>query len=285
VTTRIRFLVVVCVVLFALVLLPVEQADAISGVVHSTNQGFDNCQTQPAAFYDDWYLNSAFYNFLTYLGGTNTNCDGGYQSVAWYSHNVSHHWGLYLVWAGRQSVCDYPNFNDYISSNTSTAYSQGQSAGQYALQQAIAYGFAAPNIITFDLEGYPDQGNCRDAASSYISGWDKYLEDHNIYPAVYGSSGASYLADFKSISYPPDLVHAGDVASPPNSNVNHIDYLGDTAWQHSRHKQWNVSAHSVTYGTHTLTGPPGQPAFDFDCNDGYVNPGGASTINDSICGN
>jgi len=151
----------------------------------------------------------------------------------------------------------------YISTNTTTAYSQGYAEAQAAFQAAVNLGFdmtGAPLI--YDLESYNGGTTCRNAAKAFINGWVAYL---HISPAqkagVYGSACGSYLDDFSTITNVPDFIwFAWWNGNPSTSNITCIS---TSHWaNHQRHKQY-AGGHTETYGGVTIN-------MDNDCSNGPV---------------
>ena len=286
--SKIRSAAIACALAFVLSVLPAEPAFSIGGSAHSNTQGFDNCEAQSTAFYNDWIsTNSPFWQTIAYFAGGNRACANTALSPSWFNLNAAYGYAFYLTFVGKQSYCNHTAYAYTISQNTATAFNEGYAAAGVADTAVDNFLLTGTLTIEFDLEGYTNNPTgCRAAAASFIEGWDEGLEAAGHFPSVYGSSVSSYLVDFKSISTPPVVVRAANVASPPNPDVNHIDGLDPSWWQHSRHKQWAVSAHTKTYGSHTLTGPGSTgPALDWNCDDGLVSPNSASQLNSPTCGN
>ncbi len=79
-----------------------------------------------------------------------------------------------LLGGSAQSSC-WDSGTPQISLNTTTAYNQGVSEANLAVDRLTELGLASADktgsVVYYDLEGYSATTGCRDAAKAFITGW------------------------------------------------------------------------------------------------------------------
>lgn len=240
---------------------------AMAAVSISQGMGIDACglmnnTTRARAFWD----NTPYHNIGVYIGGSAASCPT--NSASFVSSLVSMGWHILPLWVGPQAPCS--DFASRFSSNTTTAFDQGRDQALAAYQKLVNLGMSTDNTpVIYDLEAF-NTGNttCLNAAKAFIRGWTVQM---HVAPAqkagVYGSSCASGLSSYASISPPPDFIDGADWDGIKSTwNLACVS----TSWwvNNQRHKQYR-GGHSETWNGVTVS-------VDSDCSNGPVYPGGNS---------
>lgn len=135
-----------------------------------------------------------------------------------------------------------------FSSDTSTAFGQGRDEADRAVSAALGLGFPAyDTLIYYDLEAFnTSDSTCVAAAKSFINGWDYQLGHVREYPCgVYGSSCASNMSGYATITYKPDQV---DLANWDSSNKTayNVRCVSNVYWsQNQRIHQWAAGVYET----------------------------------------
>ncbi len=119
-------------------------------------RGFDACLTFSASAMQTWWTYSPYFFASALMGGNNVQCNNSNMSASWVSTVASQGWDLIPYWYSYQapSGCALGSFSNYMSSNTSTAYTQGANSAYTAEGTAKNLGVAAGSIIYDDMEAY-----------------------------------------------------------------------------------------------------------------------------------
>ena len=234
-------------------------------------QGFDKCEIPTLSQMQNWITNSPYGVVNLYIGGSCRSCSNSALTASYVSQLSQQGWKFIPTWVGPQSAC-WGGSCGSISNDPATAYNQGISEANAAIDVAIDLGLALADgsgaIIYYDLENY-DTTNiaCRNAAKSFISGWTAQLHARGSEAGVYGSSCGSAISDFATISNIPDAVWAAHWLTPyqyrPDATVWDVACLSNGIWgNHQRIRQY-AGGHDETWGGVTL---------NIDCNviDGIV---------------
>jgi hypothetical protein len=245
----------------ATVIMSAAPAQAASGI--SQRLGVDACGLNTTARATAFWNSTPYYNFGLYMGGSAATCP--MNSAAFVSALVNQGWRLLPIWVGPQAPCS--SFASRMSSNTATAYTQGQNEAVAAYQRLISLGMSTENTpVTYDLESY-NTGNtgCVNAVKSFMQGWVYQL---HLPPAqkagVYGSTCASGLSALATFSPTVDFVTGA--AWDGNRNTATMPCINPASWsQNQRHKQYQ-GGHNETWNGVTIQ-------VDSDCSNGPVYPG------------
>jgi hypothetical protein len=249
----------------ALATAPASPARADVGI--SQLFGVDSCALMNNAnAAQKFWTDTPYTNFGLYIGGVDARCPVNGASFVTTLRNIG--WQLMLIWVGPQSSCLTGQTSPaYISNSTSTAYTQGTNEAGAAYNKLLGLGIGAQDTpITYDLEPW-DTGNstCASAARSFIQGWVDELHVGIAQKAgVYGSTCASGLSLFASITTPPDYIVGAQWDGNRKTSVMSCVPANDWA-NHQRHKQYNGDINR-TYNGLTLS-------VDEDCSNGPVYPG------------
>jgi len=242
-------------------------------------QGFDKCEIPTLTQMQNWITNSPYGAVNLYIGGSCRSCPNLALTASYVSQLSQQGWKFIPTWVGPQSAgCDL--CGDKISNDPATAYNQGISEANAAIDVAIDLGLALADgsgtIIYYDLENYDTTNTLyRDAAKSFISGWTGQLHARGSEAGVYGSSCGSGISDFASISNVPDAIWSAHWLIPyhyrPDATVWDVACLSNGLWvNHQRIRQY-AGGHDETWGGITL---------NIDCNviDGIVASVGSADI-------
>lgn len=271
---------------------------ATAGTGESQQRGFDTCSAPSTSTMQTWWDSSPYYAIGIYLGGANRSCSQPNLTSSWISTvtNSTQRWGVIPIWVGPQMpnpTCQtlHTYAGGYISTNTSTAYSQGQSEASAAYNALSSLGMSTQSTpIAYDLEGNNNAQNstCQGIANAFINGWDSVLA---IPPAqasgVYGSAASDYFNSYASIANVPTFIWFAEQNST-GASAKRSNYVASTLWVgYQRHKQYDLN-------DGTCSGCDNDPAdysfggismqVDVDCSDGPIYSAGESYLNSSsIC--
>jgi photosystem II stability/assembly factor-like uncharacterized protein len=171
-------------------------------------QGFDKCEIPTINQLQNWISNGPYEAVNLYIGGSCRGCANSALSASYVSQMSQQGWKFIPTWVGPQSAC-WGGTCSSISNDPAIAYNQGVSEANAAIDTAVDLGLALADgsgtAIYYDLEGYDTTNTtCRNAAKAFISGWTARLRERSNQVGVYGSSCASAINDFASISNVPD---------------------------------------------------------------------------------
>jgi hypothetical protein len=233
-------------------------------VLYQTTNGFDTCAAKTQTMLSDWWNSTPWWDIGMYLGGSvgqSVGCDDGAAAV---DRALNTGYGVTLYWYGPQMgpPCNIGTYSQYISLNTTTAYNQGVAQANSANSAAKAAGLPYATQIFYDMEAYYANSGCRAAAKAFINGWDYQLDVNTAWAgAAYGSSCASYVSDWASITYVPTAISPSDTALDNGSQYGY-PCLSNGLWnQHQRVGQFSTD--NATYNGYNLT-------IDENCADAYL---------------
>lgn len=224
--------------------------------------GFDTCTAPSSAVMDNWWHASPFRSVGVYIGGSARACSQPNLTPTWIQNRSGTGWGFVNTWVGPQAPCT--SYRSRFSNRASTAYSQGAAQAGKAYTAAAGLGYPMPDVIVYyDLEGFDTtKSSCVRAAKSFVNGWTHGLKARGARSGVYGSSCASAIDSYASISLPPDDMWIANWNGSPG--VYKVSCVADNHWtQHQRIHQY-VGGANVRYGDYTLN-------IDKDCSDGLMN--------------
>jgi hypothetical protein len=244
------------------------------------SQGFDACVDPSESQMSAFWSGSPYWWLGTYIGGSSMACSQPNLSATWLGDEYNAGWRFQYIWVGPQPPCT--TYTSRFSSNTSTAFTQGQNEAISAVNTLINnLGVANPatsTALVYDLDAAPS--SCQAATNSFISGWDYQL---SLYPAqesgVYGGVCTSSLQSYANISHVPVFIWGGlwDGNRSTKNLWDSVDNCGVTSgsWVYSqRLKQWK-GPHNETWNGVTLN-------VDDDCANSWINPNNIAGA-DSAC--
>jgi len=231
-------------------------------IVNTVLTGADSCAAPSAATMKNWWTNSPMSWWGIYIGGVNRSCAQPNLTASWVTTVTGYGWYLTPIWVGLQNPCINSGRGSKFSTNTTTAFSQGETEAHSAYAALNALGFTPfttnNTLVSLDIEAF-DTGNaaCLAANKAFVDGWDTALA---VAPAqwsgVYGSASGTALQSLASVSPPPVFVYGGKW-----DNVADATSLSPvTSWTHRRLKQY-AGGHNQTYGGITIS-------IDSDVSDG-----------------
>ncbi len=232
-------------------------------------QGFDKCEIATAGQLQTWMDHSPYRAVNLYIGGSCRACGNSALNASLISSLTQQGWRFIPTWVGPQSNCQSLCSGSRISNDSATAYNQGVSNADAAIEAAYNLGLALPDksgtIIYYDLEVYNTGDSvCHNAAKSFISGWTARLRERGNQSGVYGYGPA--IAAFSAIPNVPDAIwpaHWIYSAYNPDATVWGAYGISDGLWSnHQRIRQY-AGGHDETWGGVT---------FNIDCDvlDGIV---------------
>ena len=253
-----------------------RQAEALnSGNEIELALGFDTACAPTSAQMQTLWSNSPWFNAGVYVGGANISCKSNANLTAsWLNAVHSQGWQFVYFYVGLQATCTPAGKYYVMSSNTSTAQSQGGDAATDAVY-ILANPLGIPNSaagtpITYDMEAYgqPSAGSgCQLAVNAFMKGWTSYLHTS---PAqlsgYYGSTCSSNVNLQASVSPVVDYIHGANYDSNPNPSV--MSCVSSGNWvNNQRLKQYVANVSASNYGVNI--------SVDYDCAHGPTSPSGS----------
>ncbi len=252
--------------------LPASVASASSQIQLYTGQGFDSCTAPNVSQMQNWFANSPYRVWNLYLGGAVLYPGCTPLTLSYLSSLAQQGWKFIPTWVGLQAPCygDPQRAIPRFSNDPMTAFSQGASEADSALDKAASIGLATTAksglIIYFDLEYFdPTNSACRDAAKSFISGWTARLRARGNMAGVYGHF--KLLSDYATIGNVPDDVWIAQWNTPyaydANASVFNIPNMDNSLWANQQRLHQYTGGHDETWGNATIN-------IDSDVLDGAV---------------
>ncbi|NUM49080.1 MAG: DUF1906 domain-containing protein [Anaerolineales bacterium] len=221
-------------------------------LIISDEHGFDKCDIATTSQMNTWWGDSPYFYANIYIGGIARACPNTGLNAAWVRNVVERGWNLIPTWVGPQAPCS--PFTHRFSPNPGTAREQGRREADAAYQVAAELGLTppgSPTILYYDLEAYPNQPLCREAAGQFLSGWTDRLHELGQQSGIYGAGCGSYPIDWPTLPAPPDavwLAHWIFSAYNPSATVWNVACTPNTLWDnHERIRQY-AGGHNETYG-------------------------------------
>jgi hypothetical protein len=279
---------VLAVLLSCLTFAIVEQsptAFGADGVRRGSAKGLDTCNAPIKSDMDAFYHNTNWWIWFVYAGGNTMFCANDRVDSDWVNHVVNTGWRIVLIWLGPQAPCT--NFQHQFSSNTGTAFQQGQDVASMAYYHVVDDLNMNPDFaIAYDIEAFNiSNDTCVQAAKAFIRGWVTFLHNSPAQKAgVYSSICGAPWQGFWSSSPKADFVWPAEYHDPPqpSTNVFHTPSecgapggLTSSQWDVTRHKQYRKNVSTTENGV-TLVA-------DYNCSRGPVY-GAYDTTVDSACG-
>jgi hypothetical protein len=224
-------------------------------------RGFDTCQDPSVTTAKAWWTNTPWSWIGLYIGGSEMACSQPSLGSAYLNSLHSMGWRLQFIWVGPQAPCS--GFGVTISSNTTTAYSQGKAEAKSARTKLVGLGVtngALGSPITFDLEAFnPSVCNALAAAKAFVRGWvDGLHAAPALVAGVYGSTCASQLQSYAA-SDPPNYIWGADYDGNERTSV--MSCVNSGSWVHSQRLKQYIGGHNETWGGVTMN-------IDTDCSNG-----------------
>jgi photosystem II stability/assembly factor-like uncharacterized protein len=237
-------------------------------------QGFDICEIPTLSQMQTWSNSSPYRAVNLYIGGSSHACENSALTSSYLFQLNQQGWRFIPTWVGPQAPCT--GYISRMSSDAITAYEQGVSEANLAVESLAALGLTNPDktgsVVYYDIEYYGTDTICRTAVNSFMNGWVSQIHARGSLVGVYGSTLCNTgLSDFLAITNMPDVIwparwyHSlGSGYYDPTANVWDLgSCIPNTVWSnHQRIRQYEGD-HSETWGGLTM-------AIDSDVLDGIV---------------
>src|ERR1700735_1392655 len=114
-------------------------------------EGLDSCTAPSLSQMTAFWTNTPYSAWGVYIGGEDRACSQPNLTASWVSSVTAQGWHLLPIWVGPQN----PRVSgfDHFSTDTSTAYSQGESEAEKVYNAMTALGMASNSPVIYDLEG------------------------------------------------------------------------------------------------------------------------------------
>jgi peptidoglycan hydrolase-like protein with peptidoglycan-binding domain len=215
-------------------------------------KGFDAC-TAPSSGQMQAWLSSPYRAVGIYIGGVSRACSQPNLTASWVSAQVAAGWHLIPIHVGLQAPCT--GFSNRISTDPTTAASQGRSAADDAVSKAQALGIPQGSVLYNDMEGYDStDATCRTAVLSFLSGWTQRLHEQFYASGVYSSisSGIRDLASVYGSTSRARPDHVWFAWWNGVADTNGGSYFASRYWvNHERLHQYK-GGHNETWGGSTI---------------------------------
>jgi Domain of unknown function (DUF1906) len=222
-------------------------AQAAPSTHYLLGKGLDSCTAPSLAQMSAFWNNTPYLYWGIYIGGSTRGCSQPNLTASWVRSVTTQGWKLLPIWVGPQNPCQ-PGQAAYFSRTTTTAYAQGKTEARRAYNALIALGLSANSPVDYDLEssGGTNTAACIAATRAFIDGW---VDQLHVPPAqragVYGSTCASFLDKFATLSPPPDFIDGAAWDGNPSTSV--LPCIPANHWvNRQRHKQYR-GAHDETW--------------------------------------
>jgi Domain of unknown function (DUF1906) len=224
--------------------------------------GFDTQNAISTTTLVDWYGYSPFYEIGFYLGGENSVPQPD-LSNAWLGDAFSDGWGLGALYVSLQAPCVDQSGLAEMSTDPSTAKTQGENVADNAYGKANSYSnWPSNSIIYLDMEAFDeDDTSCVDDVQHFIEGWDDESDTDGGHSGAYFST--SDAAVIHAIDNPPNDAWLAEANNEPSV----YDVTGvDSSWWDDSHRlhQYTSGHESGDYDGITID------PIDDDCADGAL---------------
>ncbi|MBK9927896.1 MAG: PQQ-dependent sugar dehydrogenase [Anaerolineales bacterium] len=253
----------------ALEILDIENANITSTLagIGSTNtftgQGFDKCEIPSISQMQTWWNNSPYKAVNLYIGGSSRACANNVLTAYYLQQLNQQGWQFIPTWVGPQAPCT--GFSSRMSSNMTTAYNQGVSEANLAVERLAELGLTYPDktgsVVYYDIEYYGTDSACRNAVNAFMNGWVSQIKSRGNLAGVYGSTLCNTgLSDFLNITNIPDVIwparwyhNIGEGYYDPSASVWNLGTcIPNTVWANQQRIRQYEGDHDETWGSLTL---------------------------------
>ncbi len=215
-------------------------------------QGFDACHLPTIAEMQTWWDHSPYSFYALYIGGIHLPALCVSADAAWVKAVHQQGWSFVPTWVGPQAPCTAYKYK--MSADPTISYQQGRQEAQAASSASALLGLTnyslSGTVIYYDMETFGGASpECRQAASSFMNGWDQRLRELGNIAGGYGAHN-SYIEDWAQIeNVPTDVWVASWYADnyDPYASVNGISWLNGLWTNHQRIRQY-AGDHSENWG-------------------------------------
>jgi photosystem II stability/assembly factor-like uncharacterized protein len=243
--------------------LPENTSFSLASYVQNTNmylgQGFDSCSMPTTSLMQDWIVNSPYRVWNLYIGGS-SRAGCGTLTASYIQALAQQGWKFIITWVGPQAACT--TFTTRMSYDPTTAYNQGISEANMAIDRAFELGLTNPDktgaLIYYDLESYnTNDAKCREAAKRFMDGWSKQLKAKGNLSGVYGSPCSSAMSDFATNPNVPDTVWLAAWISPyqyrSSVSLTNLSCISNTLWPNQQRMRQYTGSHREAWGSSVLS--------------------------------
>lgn len=225
-------------------------------IVISEKQGFDKCGLPSVGDMHTWWDHSPYKVFNIYLGGSSFACDNPQLDSDWVWAVSQQGWEFILTWVGPQSPC-FTTSNPKIDLDEKIAHQQGKDEADLAIAMANDLGLSGDKIIYYDIEGYTESQDCRNAVDSFLTGWTARLHEQGYKAGAYGSPCRSFMSDWWDNQPLLDDIWIARWIYPPQYDPDvtvwgEICGLTDDMWDGTRRLRQYAGDHPETWGDVSL---------------------------------
>ena len=224
----------------------------------SDKKGFDKCTAATVSQMQTWWTSSPYWDANIYIGGNSRSCSQPNLTASWVSQIFAQGWRIIPTWVGPQAPCS--SFSNKISSDPTTARSEGINEANSATTAASQLGLSPQTVIYYDLEHYNTTTSCSAAIKAFLGGWTQRMHERGNIAGVYGSP-INAFGDWAGASPVPDAVWIAKWDG--NATVWGLTPLPDTYWNNHQRIHQYAGGHDETWGGVTFN-------IDNDISDGPV---------------
>ena len=214
-----------------------------------------------------WWNHSPYSFFGLYLGGIHFASFCTKADAAWVEAVHEQGWSFVPTWVGPQAPCTTYKYK--MSADPAISYQEGRQEAQAASAAAASMGLTnygwGGTVIYYDMETFGGASPaCRQAAASFMNGWDQRLRELGNIAGGYGAHN-SYVARLgvdRKCSYRRLGCLLVRNNYDPYASVNGISWLNGLWTNHQRIRQY-AGDHSENWGGVRL-------GIDSDVADGMV---------------
>lgn len=234
---------------------------------YDVHQGVDKCGDQSHQKVVDLWNGSPFYNYGLYIGGAQAAYVGCVSTVGFAGFVRSTGFGITPIWDDLQPPCS--TAAKKMSSNATTARSQGVAAGNSAASAAVTFGFASFDNLWLDIEQFDESNSsCKAAVHSYVDGWDSVLNSEFAAGVYIAPGNADSLW---TLANRPDSIWISAWDSHLNS-VWGFSQVPNSHWVNDQrmHQYRGSKTYSLPWGCTPGNCFDGSISVDVDCADAWV---------------
>ncbi|MFR9675514.1 DUF1906 domain-containing protein [Streptomyces sp. TR06-5] len=218
-------------------------------------RGFDACTAPGGKVVNAWRQSTNFRSIGIYIGGISRACAQPKLSADWVRKRVNGGWHPLPIFVGRQAPCEADRFAHTLSSDPTTARTQGRHAANAAVDKAKALGIGAHSVLYYDMEGYNNaNATCRRAVLNFLSAWVNQLRRQDYRSGVYSSisSGIADLSDTYNSDKYARPNHIWPAWWNRERNLDFTPYVPDGQWNNRQRVHQFRGGHNETHGGYTL---------------------------------
>jgi photosystem II stability/assembly factor-like uncharacterized protein len=221
-----------------------------TGVIQG--QGFDACHLPTVAEMQTWWDHSPYSIYALYIGGIHLPALCVSADSVWVKAVHQQGWSFIPTWVGPQAPCTTYKYR--MNSDPAISYTEGRQEAQTASAAAASMGLTnygwGGTVIYYDMENFSGASpQCRQAAASFINGWDERLRELGNTAGGYGAHN-SYIEDWALIANIPAYIWVASWYAngyDPYASVNGITWLDGLWTNHQRIRQY-AGDHSENWG-------------------------------------